>query len=360
MVKYICFIAVFFFFALYINIHYLKMKAIRLFSFVAALVMPMTLLMSCEDNNPETETDDIRLSVSFDYTSLDSLWGLGWDTEWLYNWNESSYGQLGYAMPDNIKGTFYNIDSKTGKRFNYFFKIFDPDGGRVLLPTGLVYDMLVYNFGTENVIFNQSDDFETYTATYRSQPDELSGAMVTGVDLSAKTLSGYDSDKDAEGNVVYVRNLNVELKPYSFIYLFQIVILNNKDVDPSTEGDSVVGARRLALTGVAESVDLFTRKTNKSTAVITTEDIKPVQNHKNVRLEDGSIVESADILAARILTWGIPEKASAIDRNYLGVDLTLSSGLSYTVTCDVTELIRQKPSGGVITVYVDANEFILY
>ena len=89
-----------------------------------------------------------------------------------------------------------------------------------------------------------------------------------------------------------------------------------------------------------------------------------MQNHDIVLNGQNTNV---DIMAARILTWGLPginplentkagTKAVEIDQNFIGIGLTLRNGYTYTVTRDITEKMHQKPTGGVITIYIDANE----
>ena len=322
-------------------------------------VFALALFVSCDetaDNDLEV-VDSVRLSVSFKNPDLDLLWGEDWKTEWQYDWDSSdtTYGTLGYSTPEIIKGTIYNLDANTGKRYNSFFKLFGLKDNSATLPAGGKYDMLLYNTDTENIIFQASDDFENYTASidtshssfsYMNVPGELLGAMVTGVDLSKPSS---DSMK-----------IDVELNPYSIIYLIQVVLLNNNDDNEF----QAIGASEICISGLSRGVELFTRKTSDKTTVITTGDIKPLQNHSGVRLEDGTVVDNADIIAARMLTWGLPginpmepvkngSKAAVRNQNFILVGVTLRDGIRYDVTCDITEQIQNKPAGGVLTVSVD-------
>ena len=347
------------------------MKSFRIFPLA---VIALTLFASCDENkdNDLEVVDSVRLSVSFKNPDLDLLWGENWKTEWQYDWDSSdtTYGTLGYSTPEIIKGTIYNLDANTGKRYNSFFKLFGLKDNSATLPAGGKYDMLLYNTDTENIIFQASDDFEKYTASttitpfgfdsmgvaykHLDEPDELLGALVTGVDLSKPSTDSMEID--------------VELNPYSIIYLIQVVILNNDD----DQEMQAIGASGITITGLSQGVDLFTRKTFDKTILITTEDIKPLQNHANVRLEDGTVVENADILAARMLTWGLPginpmeptkygSKAAVVNQNFIGIEVTLRNGIPYTVSYEITEQLRNKPAGGVLTVSVDLkNRTLVY
>lgn len=358
------------------------------------LGLSMFLLMNsaCERKDLFLRVDQTQIQVELFDISLDLLWGIDWQAEWQYSWNESisTYGQIGYSQPELIKGTIYNVDPATNKRFSSFFKIFDKDGGRLSLTAGSRYDMMFYNFGTEWTSFHQSEDFETYTASTRAssnsswirtraenefsempsdksyidynQPDELFGTLVTGLEIN-EDPSSYETEYDEDGSIRYAYRIDANLRPYSFIYLFQIIVLNNND----GKGNRVTGARGLTATGLSQGVDLFSRKTFNNTISITSEDIKPMQNHDNVRLADGSTVENADIMASRMLTWGLPginplentkarTRAVEYDQNYLGIGLTLRNGYTFTITQNITDQMHEKPAGGVITIYIDAND----
>ena len=338
----------------------------RLFRILLFAVPAMSVFASCDktDNQDHKVVDTVRLSASFNIPSLDLLWGEDWKDYWQYDWDSSdtTYGTLGYSTPEILKGTIYNLDANTGKRYSSFFKLFGLKESPVSLPASGRYDMLLYNF-TKNVIFEASDDFEKYTAStiitpngydslgvynHLDEPDEFLGVMLTGIDFSKATSDSIE--------------IGVDLKPYSIIYLIQVVIMNNNDV--------ITGARDITVSGLAQGVDLFTRKTFNKTIFISTEDVKPLQNHKNVRLEDGTVVENAEILAARMLTWGLPDinpmvfskvdtKVPEQESNYMAVDLMLRDGRRYTKVLNITEQMYNKPAGGVITVCVDVNDIAL-
>ena len=85
------------------------------------------------------------------------------------------------------------------------------------------------------------------------------------------------------------------------------------------------------------------------------------QNVNNLQLEVG------DIMAARILTWGLPginplanvgtrTDAEPLVQVHAGIGLTLRNGNVYSIEKDITDQMRKRPSGGVITIVVDATE----
>ena len=368
-------------------------KAIAKIQIILVFAIVLLFGNSCERKDLFLRVDGVDISVEMYDVRLDLLWGIDWETEWQYTWNESAadFGTIGYTKPELIKGTIYNVDSYTGKRYSSFFKIFDSNGGRVSLTAGSTYDMLFYNFGTEYTSFYQSDDFETYTASTRlstlasfihtrsenenstipdsiknyanyNQPDELFGSLAANLAIS-EDPSSYEKEYDEYGNISYIYKVDAALRPYSFIYMFQVVILNNE-----RDGKDVfTGAKGLTVSGLAQGVDLFTRKTFNNTISVSTDEVKPIQKHDDVRLADGTVIENADILAARVLTWGLPgitpiettkasNRAPKLDDNYIGIGFSLANGNTWEVHVDITEQMHNKPAGGVITIYYDANE----
>ncbi len=369
-------------------------KAIAKIQIILGLASVLLFGMtSCERKDLYLRVDRTEIKIEIYDIRLDLLWGIDWETEWQYSWNESSasFGYIGYTQPELIKGTIYNVDANTGKRFSSFVKIFNSTGGRVSLTAGSTYDMMFYNFGTEYTSFHQSDDYESYTASTRvsnqsswirtraesessqmpggtrsytdyNQPDELFGTLITDLHIN-EDPSAYEKEYDEDGNITYIYKVDANLRPYSFIYLYQIIVLNNAD----KEGNRIVGGKGLTVTGLSQGVEMFSRKTFENTISITSEDIKPMQNHDNVRLADGSTVDNADIMACRILTWGLPgidplantkarTRALDLDQNFIGLGLTLRNGYTWTVTLDITDQMHEKPAGGVITLYIDGND----
>ena len=380
-------------------------KAIAKIQIILGLAMVLLMGSACQRKDLFLRVDQTQISIEMYDVHLDLLWGVNWQTNWQYTWSQSSaefstpdfststeFGTIGYTKPELIKGTIYNVDANTGKRYSSFFKIFDSNGGRVSLTSGSTYDMMFYNFGTEYTSFYQSDDYYSYTASTRmssqaswirtraenefsempdttktyvdyNQPDELFGTLLTGLHIDEDPTS-YDKEYDENGNITYIYRIDANLRPYSFIYLYQVIILNNKD----EKGNRVTGAKGLTVTGLAQGVEMFTRRTFTNTISITTDDIKPMQNHDNVVLADGETkVDNADIFAARIVTWGLPginplentkarTKAEELDQNFIGIGLSLRNGYTFTVTKDITEQMHNNPAGGVITIYIDAND----
>ena len=360
---------------------------------LVSLTVASVFNTSCERKDLYLRVDQVEVSIAIYDIQLELLWTPVWSTELNYEWL-AEYGYLGYSEePELVRGTVYTLDSITRKKISSFFNIFSSKGGRVSLTAGSTYDMLFYNFGTEWTLFQQDENFEFYNATTRAssqtswictrgegadsempdlskhyidynQPDILFGCQVENLYVS-EDPDDYEKTVEPDGTIVYLYKVNAVLDPYTFIYLFQFIIKNNYD----EEGQIITGAHGMTTTGLAQGVDLFTRRTFTNTISISSEDIKPLQQHTDVRLPGDTASYAADIFACRMLTWGLPginpmeelknvqngDSVPVLDKNYVGVGLTLRNGNSYTITRDVTDQMHSKPTGGVITIILDGG-----
>ena len=386
-----------------------------------ALLSGLTLLMltvACERKDLYLRVDQTQIDIAVYDIRLELLWGMSWHTEWQYEWDEELYGPIGYTMPHYVRASIYDVDSLHDySRTNCYTRNFPASGGRVSLNAGAWYDMLFYNTGTEYILFDQSSDYAYYHASTRTsdyvpvisrgehdtpqgtepfdyvsykQPDELFGTFLEQL-LVSEDPTDYDKITDEEtGEIVYVYNINAQMNPYSFIYMLQVMVVNNVDsVGPIISvkralapGDTVrCASSGMTLTGVAKGVDLFTRQTFSEAASITVDegDIRYMKPKDDLTLPDGTHTHG-DLFAARVLTWGLPgieplweweQMRDSVDsrssssrmptlthRNKLGVRFWLRNGYSHVEVFDVTDQLRSHPAGGIITVVMDAREKI--
>jgi len=144
------------------------------------------------------------------------------------------------------------------------------------------------------------------------------------------------------------------------------VILKNNRND---KGDAIVtNYTGITANGLAAGVDLFTGQTHTTPVSLTQDQVVPIVQAHPVTLPDGTDTV-ADILGARIQTWGLPgivpmkaltrgEKVQVKDSTYLGIGLRLHNGITYIMQNNVTEQMQQHPTGGVITILLDVTKEI--
>lgn len=350
-------------------------------TFVQKLLLALLIVVSmssCERKPLYLQsTSQVAVEAAVYKIELEFLWGTHWQTEWQYDWDEVAYGPLGYTEPRGVRAVIYGLN-KDMVRDNYFTQNFSSSGERVTLLGGNWYDMLFYNNGTNYILFDTDDNHQYYHATTRksmrpnkkpsvatreytdmNQPDELFGTFMEKNEVSLNP-EDYDLEYDEDGNPVYVYTLNAYLYPHTMIYLVQVMLINNTN----DQGEKIVkGAKNLFLTGLASGVDLFTRVNSNDCISITTDDIKPLQTDRTLRLPDGS-TRQGDIMATRMLTWGLPgidplagqrrSETAMSDSCYVGIGLTMSNDAEYHISGNITEQLGKRPSGGVITIVIDA------
>lgn len=358
---------------------------------IAVLLLALSMVASCE-RKPLYLRGGGNISVDFsDFEiMLQVYWGINWQAEWQYNLDSLGYANLGYHKPDWIRANFYSLDKSVTpkKRTSYFFENFATESqNTVTLKTNNWNDMLFYTAGTEYILFQPANDYSFFNATtrtsaksqYRSretrgapqrlfvdrnQPDELVGTPLEDLWVSDDP-DDYEVITNPDGSLTYVYHINSILRPYTFIYLFQVMLLNNYD----DKGIRVTGCDGMTADGVADGVELFTRRTFANQVSITTDEgaVYPLQAHRHLHLPDGTECEG-DIFAARMLTWGLPDMTPldylnrAVTRarsdyyHTLGIGLKLRNGYIYNVEKDVSEQMEVHPTGGVITVVFDTKE----
>lgn len=311
---------------------------------------------------------------------LEMLWGTDWQTQWQYPWDEAKYGPIGYTEPTGVHAIAYQLDEAM-ERFRWHYdRHISSKGGRVQLATKEYYDMLLYNDDTEWILFTDrgSGDYSTFNVTTRTnaraqytrnyagynQPDQLFGTLIDDIYISDDP-DDYILERNEDGSVTYVCKMEASLQPYTFIYLYQVILKNNR-----TDKDKpiVTSAAGLTANGLASGADLFTRRTHSSVVSLTQDYVAPIVKDYNVTLPDGTDT-IADIMGARIQTWGLPSiipleevtrggVVEVADSAFVGVGLRLHNGYTYVMQKNVTEQMKERPAGGVITLMVDVTKEI--
>ena len=306
---------------------------------------------------------------------LDFLWGEHWKEDLQYPWNEQEHGVLGYTEPWGIRSIVYLLDEEK-RRTEYLTRNMSKEGGRVNIATKEHYDMLFYNNDTEYIILptdgstyydatTRSNSRTSYTRTYDgyNQPDQLFGTLLNDIYIS-DDADDYEMEYSEDGSLLHVYRINATLRPYTLIYLYQVIVLNNND----KEGARITGAQGITANGLARGVSLFTRTTDTKAISLTQDDVNPMVTNQRVHLPGGHDTIGA-IFAARMQTLWLPGitpilevtrggEVEPIDSTFVGVGLTLRSGYTYVMQKNVTEQMKERPGGGVITLVIDAAKEI--
>jgi len=302
--------------------------------------------------------------------NVDVMWQLNWAINWQFNWNVSALGPVGYRLPSSMRMHVFT-QGEDGKHISHTVHNFVGDETQLEIFIG-THDLLFHNNDSEALLFQQDGDLghvHSYTRKLANGlkastqiltiPQKLAGQtkapseFIEPVNLTPDNLfSLYNQNQVITDNLddyeyidgKYVLRIEGELDPSTFIYLFQIRLLNNDD--------RVIGsAGGAALTGMSQGVDLMTRQTWEPTASY---------------LMDVYMDKPQDMLGAKVFTFGIPgcnpydaaSVAAAPDgSHYLVLNVSYVNGSNKNISLDVTDKIRELPLGGVIDLEIDVNDF---
>ncbi len=358
-----------------------------------ALVMTFiaTMLVGCHRKPLYlAQRGNMSLGTAIIELDLDLLWGTSWKEQLQYPWDDAKHGVLGYSEPVNVRTIIYRLEdgARQSVPVDAHFG-FRQEDKRVNLATNETYDLVFHSDGehagvTSVIMQDYANGFgyETNIAVTNggqkavrsstrqdyeyNQPDQIFGTLVSDRYISDNP-DDYIMRVDEDGVVSWVDTIQATLEPYTLIYLFQIIVINNRDMNDVAIIDRV---DKVTITGMASSVDLNTRRTGTTLAAVSTEygDVKERIADYPLTLPDGTR-DTADIMAARIQTWGLPGIVPVVEvtrggvedlaSTYLFIYPTLGNGLSIEpLQYDVTELMKERPGGGVITIVIDAEKEI--
>lgn len=337
-------------------------------------------LSSCIQPPLRLPAQELQMELDVKLSNMEFVWGtkVDWEKEWYYGWDETDtkvFGPLGYQMPQSYEVSRYYLGEQTGAKHSNVdaFTIEEPRFRRNYLFG--YYDILLWSNirneeGEQTVIIDEKnpDQVTASTTISRSiklngadekptalfnQPDIFYSAYPRDVYISRNTA---DYDYYDEKEHVWVKEIHSDLRPLVYIYLVQIVILNNNGIVRATNGNSAISA--FAAGTVVNDGHTFYGPCLVYFGSRMKKDLD--YNGKKV-----------DIIGAKFTTYGLcdmegyspgmgPEyKGSRADLpNYLYYDLELASGKVVSLSSEVTEQCQAQSHGGIITVVIDAKDIV--
>lgn len=335
------------------------------------------------DIETELPVVDLNLNVLWDYLFKYNV-EYDWQSEWYYGWDDtdvSLFGKLGYTEPSEFEiRRYFNRYTKDGPhsapyshhisgrflsaRYDYGFwdilawnDIQTPDGVQsVHIDESSTYDY-VTAFTGQTMIPTRYNAPKFTRAFY--QPEELFAGYDSGIEIN-RNLDGFSFDASRN---CWVRRLDMELQPVTYIYLVQVILHhNNRDFRKVTATDGNAN-----LSGMARTVNINTGVTGTDAITVNFNTrMKLDVNDKNN--------EKVDIIGGKLLTFGMPsmnphklstraymeslQKVADSDtgnRHYVDVNMQFYNGKDSTLVFDVTDQVRRLFRGGVITIDVDMD-----
>lgn len=302
--------------------------------------------------------------------NVEVMWQVNWQAKWEFNWNESSLGPVGYQLPGSMRVHIYPLNSE-GVPSSHSEHNFVGSSTQFDIITG-TYNFLFHNNDSEALQFTYDGELSDVFCSTRIISPGLKASQA--VYSSQQKASGYTKSSDMEDTPVslapdwlyslydenqfvsddienlvfengkYVLKIEGELLPATFIYLFQVKLLNNSGRVVGSTGGAVI-------TGMSSGVNLMTRQT--------------MENAVNVPMDVYMDYEH-DMLGAKVYTFGIPGCNPYVDssvesandgEHFLVINVSYSNNTYQNIRVNITDQVRALPTGGVITLELDVNDF---
>lgn len=363
-----------------------------LFSLSLVSTLAALFTASCTIEPPLHLVDpDQPIDIKFGNIILDLhvLWEYDvpyeWENEWYYGWDrvdDDIFGQwaLQYPSAYHIRRYFTGED-RLGPHPVAAHEWTDSTRFRAKYRLGY-YDFLVWNDvntidGVQSLNLDEASTTEYVTAytnqsTNRTnaphhapaydkpytpglafyQPEFLFAGDYQDLHVTDNPAD-YDS-LDVKTNTWY-KFLPVELSPLTYIYLPQIILHHNRGRIDNVEGHG-------NLTGFARSVNMLTH-------ITSTQDISVLHSLRMKRHLDYE-GEDVDIIGGRAFTFGLtgvnPYRITRANemysqlmesriKNYIELKMIFNNGYDSTMVFDVTEQVKRRYKGGVLTIHLDVD-----
>ncbi|MCR4765073.1 MAG: hypothetical protein K5856_02730 [Bacteroidaceae bacterium] len=351
---------------------------------VAVVLMAM-LLKSCIEPPLHLPGQEILTEVPIVETKLEVVWNIEteWTTQWHYGWDvkdDSIWGGIGYEHPEKFQVRRYftgddpdaahsevdafSINDTSFRRF-FQFGFYDillwsdinsKDGTQVLVINETLDEVTATTTGTRGLSRSisrlvGSEEVEDTTAVVGlfNQPEVFFATYPEDVYIS-RDLNDYVYDPVEN---VYIKKIEAELKPLVYIYLVQIILVNNDGRIKGINGNA-------AMSSMASGVNVNTGHTNNSPSIV----------YFNTRLKHDVDVNGAlcDVIGGKFTTFGLCDMEPYTRQgniysgsrtelnNFLFFDLLYSNDGVKTYSVDVTDQMQKQAHGGVVTIYIDCSK----
>lgn len=352
------------------RVHILAFALVALFA-SSCVREPILHLPESGNGDIEIPLVDLELETYWNY-ELEYGVSYDWRAEWVYGWDavdQQIFGEIGYTAPDVFCiRRYYTYDipyaphtsvlsnTITGTTFHgeFDFGYWDILVWSDVKPSQDDVQSLNIQESLDSVLAytNQS----TRTARYQApkytrafwQPEQLFSAYSEAVEIN-ENLEGFVYDASRN---VWVKRLDMVLEPITYIYLTQIILHHNNNKIIGVDGAADLSAMAKSAnvnTGVAEN-----------TPITVTYDVR----FKNeVQLPDTN--EVVAVAGGRLMTFGIPgQNGNRISRladvkdkesHFMDVNMQFNNGTDSTFIFNVTDQVRKRWKGGVITIELDMD-----
>lgn len=367
------------------------MKKITIVCLLALLALsscyrePPLHLYDWESPTIELPIIELHLDLYWDYEVYLGI-NYDWRAEWYYGdhgqpsgWDDEDrrlFGDLEYVEPSHyFVYRYFTGDVANGPRLKKREAYITGRTYRAPYDWGY-WDILAWNDvktidGVQSLHFDEKSSLDEpimaytnptmYSSRYHApryqnsfyEPEQLFSACEEGIEIDQK-LKDFVYEKE---NNVWVRKLHMYLEPLTYIYLPQIILHHNNGRIPTVDENGQTIVKPSNLSGMARSVNLNTGVAGTDAVAVSF----------NMRMKPNKDMngENVDIIGGRLMTFGIPgqngnrvtraEESNDENRHYIDVNMRFYNGMDSTFVFDVTDQVRKRFKGGVITIELDMD-----
>ena len=314
----------------------------------------------------------VRIDIDT-YWNYEVTYGVAydWRAEWFYGWDDTDrqiFGPIGYTEPNLFQlRCYFSGDEPGGEHTKMYSNLLRRRTYKMQYNWGY-WDFLVWNDvesddGVQSLNFDErtmNDPVIAYTnqtmsvsryqapAFTRSffEPEQLFSNYKRAVEIDPM-LDDFEYDPV---NDVYVKQVDLVMVPITYIYLTQVILHHNQGRIVGVDGTS-------NLSGVARTTEI-----NSGTAG---SDAVTVQYSTRFKPGCNMNGEKVDIVGGRVMTFGICdlcanrvvsyEYVKDANEHYIDVNMQFNNGMDSTFVFNVTDQVRRRYKGGVITVELDMD-----
>lgn len=358
-----------------------------IFTFTSCEREPVLHLYDSANAEFEFPAVDLDLQVLWNYEIGYNI-TYDWKAEWNYGWDLEDvqiFGEIGYAEPKVFQlRRYYLGDEPNAPHTRVQSHTLEKAHFQGNFEWGF-WDLLIWNEvhtldGVQSLVFDETTTLDHVTAethpTMQSSryqapryttsfyaPEALFAAYDTNVEID-RDLSGFEFDEERN---IYVKKLNMTLRPITYIYLTQVILHHNNGRIAQVDGNA-------NLSGMARTTTLNTGMTGDDPVTIyfntRLKKDMPLIPYDAATAQDPAATadptaERVDIIGGRLLSFGLCNTAAnrvtrADDltdthRHYLDVSVQFNNGMDSTLVFDVTKQVRERYKGGVISVELDMD-----
>ena len=315
------------------------MKKLLFLLFIAVSCAKFHYAPVCSELNVVLNVEDCVITADY-------------ETELLYDWDESKYGKIinndidtsVCIVFDSLLNVVSTAEIENGQEYKMAVKypntynvvvrnktrntIYSVEDGKYVSETGYLHTEPYFKYTEPAGIINQCE--EQYADYNENILSVINETWHTDWDMAVKDDNTYS----------YTYKIYKRFQQISYVYLVQIVVIDDIKTIPMI----VDKCTYIGMCGVSESSDIMSNNDNKR-GTIECFDVKPFQFYSDYAVCCSKII-TYGLPATQGSSWGDDKKCE------LGIELVLINGIKKRGKLSIGSKLADIPYGGIITVAI--------